>query len=1424
MKVMKCPKCNSDLDEIKNKLFCSNYDCEFSCKRDEFEEKCKEEANKKLSWNLQLADEKNWYTKAFEEYPFVIAHEYKRIKTELEEGSVFGAMLQIKDLFEVLLKYPILIIAAKIFRKENKTTKENEILKELVAKPLSLGDWVRIAGLIEDLTLTNIKLKEDNCINMISFLIKVYDGNSKINKDNMVNWRNSTVGHGALKLRNDVEFIADMKVKVILIKKIFEEIDKYLSNSKLYYKEGKDAVIDLKGNKLLKEIKDLDLNIYTMNNGEEYNLSPFIRFDIKGIYFFDTYIKSKTDILCYPAGHKISKGKDEMKDFHDIYSSFSSSSKNLEISDEIRTKTYDVLKNKMLETIKEVDNYVEPEYMIEMIKTFVENNKKGIMLLQMEGGMGKSTLCRALDEQSRIFGNYLNKVSTRAVYLNSFYLSSGDKMFATIQNKLEEDKNGDRRAVGIITHESDNSKRLSDILNQYLIEHKNLFHCEKLLLIIDGLDETTFENENSIFSYIPKLVDLNDNIYILLTCRTNAELSDYTLSQLVKLKDIYRFEEVKKNSESNIEVLEKYIKLNITTKDEIIKQILQKAKNTFIYVTMMRLFIESGTEDIKSLPEYKDMFSQYVKKIKNIYGNKQGNNLWDILALMAIIYEPITFEELVYLLGEVNPSYKLVAYMEDIKYLLRSERVTGRGTVYSIAHSEIREYIVNNHKDIFAQKIEVRKKYFIDSFKSIVNYLKSASGEALFNYYNGKKNDGEIYILTYIKDYIDTAPFLKDNEHENLMASLINGIYFPPLKNKNFNTYVLKRIIEIMSKKILILNHMNKDDKLNKDLARRYRNRGIAYGNLAMFKEALKDYDKAIEILSRLAEEGKLEDLNDLALVHTSRGITYDSLAMHREALKEHDIAIEISDRLAKESGRPLDLNNLAINYTNRGASYCYLTIYREALKDYEKAIDILSNLTEEGNLRDLNDLACVYMNRGATYDTLSMRKEALKDYEKVIEIRSILALGGKLGDMDDLAKVYMNRGITHRSLAMYKEALEDYEKALEIISRLAEEGKLGDLIRLASLYVNRGVTYDGLTMYKEALIDYEKAIEIMNRQAEEGKLGNMNDLASVYMNRGNTYNSLTMFREALKDHEKVLEIRSRLAEEGKLGDLNELASLYVNRGNTYQGLKMYKEALIDYEKAIEIMNRQAGEGKLGDLNDLASAYRNRGIIYHSLAMYKEALNDYEKAIEIRSTLAEEGKLGDLNELASVHMNRGITYNKLKDFKAALEDSLQALRLFNKIVKERWQLQENFIQTIHMTISFSNIIGCLRENYEEITANLQLVREEYLSERSKKMLQNAIAILLGVKVNNEETLQENFEKLLAEVREIPINNNEGETTRLKLIDLLMVDDIYYGIYLSKLNEKKVFLRFNIEENYIKLEFINDEKELNKVTEAYRNKQ
>ena len=94
-----------------------------------------------------LARSGAWLDAVQQQWPTPIAHEYQRLRQLLDatEPDVTGAIWQLKDVAEVLLKFPTLVLFRDLCC--NEPGQVSAVIKQqLLAKPLSMGDW-RAIGL-----------------------------------------------------------------------------------------------------------------------------------------------------------------------------------------------------------------------------------------------------------------------------------------------------------------------------------------------------------------------------------------------------------------------------------------------------------------------------------------------------------------------------------------------------------------------------------------------------------------------------------------------------------------------------------------------------------------------------------------------------------------------------------------------------------------------------------------------------------------------------------------------------------------------------------------------------------------------------------------------------------------------------------------------------------------------------------------------------------------------------------------------------------------------------------------------------------------------------------------------------------------------------------------------------------------------------
>lgn len=144
-----------------------------------------------------LAQHHDSLTLASENWPAPLAHEFHRLLEELEQGSPVTVLWQLIDCYEVTMKFITLVIASDVLR-SLPADKTRELRKQLFST-LSGGAW---GNLRHDL----VKIARENTTTLLipelladsRFWIKGGNGSFASAFNSMIQYRNSTKGHGAL--------------------------------------------------------------------------------------------------------------------------------------------------------------------------------------------------------------------------------------------------------------------------------------------------------------------------------------------------------------------------------------------------------------------------------------------------------------------------------------------------------------------------------------------------------------------------------------------------------------------------------------------------------------------------------------------------------------------------------------------------------------------------------------------------------------------------------------------------------------------------------------------------------------------------------------------------------------------------------------------------------------------------------------------------------------------------------------------------------------------------------------------------------------------------------------------------------------------------------------------------------------------------
>jgi tetratricopeptide (TPR) repeat protein/tRNA A-37 threonylcarbamoyl transferase component Bud32 len=336
-------------------------------------------------------------------------------------------------------------------------------------------------------------------------------------------------------------------------------------------------------------------------------------------------------------------------------------------------------------------------------------------------------------------------------------------------------------------------------------------------------------------------------------------------------------------------------------------------------------------------------------------------------------------------------------------------------------------------------------------------------------------------------------------------------------------------------------------------------NKGMSLRNLCRCEEAIRCYDKALELDLRFAA------------AWSNKGVSLDSLGRYEEAIRCFDKVLELDPRYV-------------LAWNNKGGSLYNLGRVEQALRCYDKVLEI-----------DPRD-ATAWTNKGSSLGALGRCEDAVRCYDKALELdpRYVLA--------------WNNKGASLASLARYEEAIRCFDKALELDplaarawgnrgNSLLSSGRCEEAIRCydkaleldprdATAWANRGNSLDALGRCKDAIRCYDKALELDPRNA------------AVWNNKGLCLSYLGFdddpgYEEAIRCFDKALEIDPRYTDGWR------------NKGESLGCLGRYEEAIRGYDKALEL-----------DQQD-AESWFGKGLAQEELGRRLDAVRSFKRCIAV---------------------------------------------------------------------------------------------------------------------------------------------------------------------------------------------------------------
>jgi len=413
-------------------------------------------------------------------------------------------------------------------------------------------------------------------------------------------------------------------------------------------------------------------------------------------------------------------------------------------------------------------------------------------------------------------------------------------------------------------------------------------------------------------------------------------------------------------------------------------------------------------------------------------------------------------------------------------------------------------------------------KYQIDDYKgAIEDYTKAIAIRP--NYGNAIWNRGDAY--QYNKDYkhsiedYTTALSLYQNDSASLAT-----LYCSRASTKINNETYLGAIEDC-----------NLAIKFKPDYAVAFSNKGTAFKDSGLYKEAITEYRKALDLYQNNKDKS--------AVMYENMGYCNNESGQYKQAIEDFTHAIS-------------NYSKYALAYWSRGYSYSKLKDDKTAISDYNIAISLYGS--------DSVTLASIHKDIGLVYDDKKEYKAAIEEYKIALKYNPKFGLA------------YHEIGAAHSRLKDYKAGIEDFNSAIALYK--------DDSIRLGVEYDWRGFEKYKMDDYPNAVIDYNIALKY-DPKNDDALLNLANSLyEDVYIDKAlEIYAKLLPTKKDTDDIADIHEWRFFCYYDKKeyskaLDEISIAVQLkdkefyyYYRKGKALRKLNRNEEAIKNFTKAMEL-------------------------------------------------------------------------------------------------------------------------------------------------------------------------------------------------------------------------------------------------------------
>lgn len=627
-------------------------------------------------WIRGIRDnDKLWYKPAFADFPSIIAHEYWRLYELCEQNQPYGVLFQIRDLIEVTFKYQILVICAWACEAEVPSFGET-IAPKLTMEKMTLGKWFSFGTELRKFFKRDEISRGDKRYHVPSPLWRNLEKLVKsYNSDHILNWRNERIGHGALGFSQEKVFREDIERLLEYFSNLFEGLKDGFGAQEMFIGDlllkGKDFARNLP-----LSAQHAPLSVRVANSDVSFSVEPYMKEIERGIYFFDNQkAKTLSQMLSYPSGQR--------KERHEEYFSRLFEKRPLARTgvsvDSVNMSTEEEL---IIDRMAVKSDFVEPKHVTQWLKSAVSGSKKGVFLLKMCRGTGKSTYAEKLSrlgEKPLVLAKNLDVRTYHIVRTQMITACDFERHIEylwTLRDAAGIDWTRAKRISDYRREGLTPSQALARFLNQCRAFTEERRGRQRVMLVVDGLDEIA---NREIWEYFRDGEQLCEGVYILLTSRDPEQednLPQEVVSNLSRLR-VTRSLSVGLGSQENRAFLKACFAddpfKNLS--DEEKEKLMQLAGYRVLYLDMLCKLWQAGYS-VEKVASSSMIAAGFLDLLEQNYGNKESARLRELLSVLCTLgqFEPLSLRELACLTGDGCVVIDLLIRMNHISPLLKLER------------------------------------------------------------------------------------------------------------------------------------------------------------------------------------------------------------------------------------------------------------------------------------------------------------------------------------------------------------------------------------------------------------------------------------------------------------------------------------------------------------------------------------------------------------------------------------------------------------------------------------------------------------------------------------------------------------------------------------------------------------------------------